>query len=137
MRAAEGEGLGHESSHKGRSWGGRRATPATGWPARPPQAIWVVGTTTPGHGVANAATDLGWEWPRGPPRGLDLWPRRPPRGLPAAPATPWPGSGWHRHPSPPHGQSAGTSESLVPPWINEVISSFVRLSPITSWPEQQ
>jgi hypothetical protein len=82
MRAAKGEELGHKSSHKGRGArvaseqpqprGGRRSNPRPyGWPMRP----------LPGHWVAGAATDLGSEWLRRPPYGLDLWPRRPPRGL--------------------------------------------------------
>jgi hypothetical protein len=81
-----------------------RFSPIISWRGHPRPYGWLA-WPLPGHEVASAATDLGCEWPRG----LDLWPRRPPRGLPAALATRWPWSGWHRHPSPPHGQSAGTS----------------------------
>jgi hypothetical protein len=48
--------------------------------------------------VVGVATDLGREWSRGPPRGLDLWSCWPPCGMGvAARATLWPGSGRRGH----------------------------------------
>jgi hypothetical protein len=73
IRTTKGEELGHESNHKGRSWGGQQATlamrtwcvwcgcsQATGWPARPLQAIWGGWRRTPNMARVAGKPPHGW-----------------------------------------------------------------------------